>query len=139
MRNLLLCLAVLLLLFTPARTQQPAQPSEQPAIPEEFVKKPNPVKPTTESIAQGKRLYAVDCAFCHGANGDGKGEVAVSENMNLKDLRDAATLKGRTDGEIYYLLKKGRGHMPLEPIRSSPNDLWNLVNYVRSLPPKAAE
>ena len=35
----------------------------------------NPVKPTAESLAQGKKYYGYDCAMCHGKTGDGKGEV----------------------------------------------------------------
>ena len=30
-------------------------------------------------------------------------------------------------------LKTGKGHMPLENIRVTPNELWNLINYVHSL------
>ncbi len=96
----------------------------------------NPVKPTPESLAQGKKYYGPDCAMCHNDNGDGKGPVAVDEKMSLKDFRDPATLKNRTDGELFYMLKNGKGHMPPEPIKVSPNELWNLINYVRSLAAK---
>jgi len=91
----------------------------------------NPVKPTPESLAQGKKYYGYDCAMCHGQNGNGKGEVDAGEK--LPDFTDAASMKSFSDGEIFCSLKHGKGHMPLERIRITPNELWNLVNYVRSL------
>ena len=56
-----------------------------------------PVKPTPESIASGKKYYGYDCAMCHGANGDGKGDVAIDEKLKIGDFRDPATLKDKTD------------------------------------------
>jgi cytochrome c len=92
----------------------------------------NPVKPTPESLAQGKKYYGYDCAMCHGANGDGKGEVDTGEK--LPDFTNAAAMNDKSDGQLFCSLKNGKGHtMPLERIRNSPNELWNLVNYVRSL------
>ncbi len=119
--------------------QQAEPPKEETKVPADAAKKANPVKPTADSIASGKKYYGYDCAFCHGENGDGKGSVAVDQHLNLKDLRDPATLKDKTDGEIFYLLKNGKGHMPLEPVRISQNELWNLINYVRSMSKSSAQ
>jgi mono/diheme cytochrome c family protein len=91
----------------------------------------NPVKPTPESIAQGKKYYGYDCAMCHGKNGDGKGEIDTGDK--LPDFTNSAALKDKTDGELFYELKNGKGNMPLERVRVTSNELWNLVNYVRSL------
>jgi mono/diheme cytochrome c family protein len=127
-----------LLLFSLAAIAQETQtpPTAAPdtvTVPAAAVHQANPVKPTPESIAQGKKYYGYDCAMCHGANGDGKGEVAVDEKLKIGDFRDPATLKNKTDGELFYILKNGHGHMPAEPVRQKPDELWNLVNYVRSL------
>lgn len=118
--------------------QKPAQPPSATVapVPSDAAKMANPVKPTPESIASGKKYYGYDCAMCHGETGDGKGEVAVAEGYNLKDFRDPETLKSKTDGELFYVLKKGHGKMPAEPVRVTENELWNLVNYVRSLAKK---
>jgi mono/diheme cytochrome c family protein len=69
--------------------------------------------------------------MCHGATGNGKGEVPTDEK--LADFTNPDSLKDQTDGQLFCALKKGKGHMPLENIRVTPNELWNLVNYVRSL------
>ena len=107
-------------------------------IPAEFVKKPNPVRATPESIAQGKKMYSYDCAMCHGSSGDGKGDLADSMKLNLKDFRDPATLKDVTDGDMYYVILKGKDPMVGEEGRQKPDEIWNMVNYVRSLAKKSA-
>jgi mono/diheme cytochrome c family protein len=114
------------------QTPPKAEPSVQYTIPIEAVRKVNPVKPTAESIARGKRLYGYDCAMCHGKDGDGKGNVAEEEKLKIGDFRDPAALKEKTDGELFYILKNGKGQMPPEN-RGSPDKLWDLVNYIRSL------
>jgi len=91
----------------------------------------NPVKSTPESLALGKKYYGYDCAMCHGATGNGKGEVDTGEK--LPDFTNPATFRDRTDGQLFCSLKFGKAHMPVEPARTSENDLWSLVNYVRSL------
>jgi mono/diheme cytochrome c family protein len=114
-------------------SQSPSQATPSNTIHAEAAHQVNPVKPTPESIAEGKKYYGYDCAMCHGANGDGKGEVAIDEKLKLKDYRDPATLQGMTDGELFYIIKNGKGQMPPEGDRLKAPQLWNLVNYIRSL------
>jgi len=132
-------LSVLLLCLFAAVAQQESQtaPKATP-IPADAVNQVNPVKPTPESIAQGKKYYGYDCAMCHGNNGDGKGDVAIDEKLKLTDFSDPATLKNKTDGELFYIIKNGHGdHMPPEGDRLKSPELWNLVNYIRSLSKKS--
>jgi mono/diheme cytochrome c family protein len=96
----------------------------------------NPVRPTPESITQGKKYYGYDCAMCHGENGDGKGDVAVDEKLKLKDYRDPASLQNMTDAELFSIIKNGKGQMPPEGGRVKDAELWNLVYYIRSLSQK---
>jgi mono/diheme cytochrome c family protein len=125
-----------------AQPAQPAQPAPKPAppveykIPPEAASQVNPVKPTHESIAEGKRWYGYDCAMCHGEKGDGKGDLAANLKTKLTDLTDPEVLKGTTDGELFYIVLNGKGEMPPEGKRLPPNGIWNLVNYVRSLAKK---
>src|ERR1700733_4242968 len=96
----------------------------------------HPVKPPPASIAQGKKLYDIDCEVCHGKDGDGKGDLAADMKVKLADYRDPAALKDRTDGELFYIIKNGKGEMPSEGDRGKPEAMWNLVNYIRSLAKK---
>jgi mono/diheme cytochrome c family protein len=130
---------ILLLLgatFASAQATNPTPKTAYHPVPVTAARQPNPVKPTPESIEGGKKIYSYDCALCHGATGDGKTDVA--KDMKIPDLTDPATLKDRTDGEIFYILKNGHGDMPLEGDRVKPDQLWDLVNYARSLAKKKA-
>jgi len=71
--------------------------------------------------------------MCHGASGDGKGDIAKDMKLNVTDFTNANALKDRTDGEIYYIIKNGHNDMPAEGPRIKTEEGWDLVNYVRSL------
>jgi len=103
------------------------------ALPAEAAKQANPVKSTPESLARAKKWWGIDCAMCHGANGDGKGDLAKDMKLQIADFTNPATLKDRTDGEIFYIIKNGYQDMPPEGPRVKTEENWDLVNYVRSL------
>ena len=127
---------VLVIFAFPAAAQQNSQGEKQAignTIPADAAQKANPVKPSTESIARGKKQYGYDCAMCHGKAGDGKGDVAADMKLGMMDFTNPATLKERSDGELYYIIKNGRGQMPPEGDRGQPKLLWDMVNYLRWL------
>ncbi len=115
--------------------QQPAATAAA-AIPADAAQMVNPVKPTPESLARAKKTYSYDCAMCHGANGDGKGELVADMKLSLKDFTDPTALKNLSDGEIFYIIKNGRGQMAGEGNRAKPDDIWNVVLLVRSFAKK---
>ena len=94
------------------------------------------MKPTAESQAHAKETYKIDCAMCHGENGNGKGDLVGDMGLSLKDLRDPATLADKSDGDLYTLIHDGKGKMPAEGDRSKPDDVWNLVVLLRSMAKK---
>jgi mono/diheme cytochrome c family protein len=139
-----LVLPVLFLLAPALPAQQPSTTTTQKtpsyaAIPVEAAKQPNPVKTGPESIARAKRWWTLDCVMCHGKNGDGKGETAAEMKLKIADFTNPATLKDRTDGEIFYIIKNGHEDMPPEGQRVKVEENWDLVNYVRSLAKKSAD
>ncbi len=124
------CIVIVLVLWA----QNPAAGQDN-KVPPEAAAKQNPVKPTSESLAKGKKLYGYDCAMCHGEKGDGKGDMA-SDMKNVTDFTNPESLKDRTDGELFYVIRNGKGDMPPEGDRAKNDDIWNLVNYCRSLAKK---
>lgn len=100
------------------------------------VKKVNPVKSTPESIALGKKVYGTDCEMCHGKDGAGDGDLAADMKLKLRDFRDAAAMKDLSDGEMFDEIMNGKGKMSGEEGRMKPVQVWNVVNYVRSLAKK---
>ena len=94
-------------------------------------KNPNPATPV--SIESGRNLYSSQCAMCHGANGNGKGDLVGRLNLKVPDFTDSNAMKNRTDGELHYILTKGHGDMPPET-RLEPKELWDMINCIRSFP-----
>ena len=100
----------------------------------------NPIAPTPESLASGKRLYDRFCAECHGPTGHGDGEksqqLAAAGEPKASDLTDEKWDHGSTDGEIFVNIRDGLGST-MKGLNGKPgvgsDEVWNLVNYVRSL------
>jgi mono/diheme cytochrome c family protein len=114
---------------------QAAEPAA--AIPQDDSAKKNPVKPTGDGLAEAKKLYGYHCAMCHGANGDGKGDLAEQMKLQLSDWRDPDALSKYTDGALFYIITNGRGKMVGgEGDRTKEGIRWNLVNLVRSFAKK---
>lgn len=86
-----------------------------------------------EGAAEGKSLYAKQCASCHGKKGLGDGSKAPDLKGNLGDFSSSAT-QSQTDGELYYKITEGKGDMPAFK-KKIPNeeDRWLVVNYMRTL------
>jgi mono/diheme cytochrome c family protein len=118
---------------TPAQQPAAAAPAAAAPIPLEAVNQVNPMKPDPDSLARAKKIYGYECAMCHGDDGAGTGDLAKNMKAKMGDFRDPATLKGHTDGELFYIIKNGKGEMEGEGARVKPEDTWNLVNYLRSL------
>lgn len=58
--------------------------------------------------------------MCNGKEGDGKGGTARDMKLNIVDFTNPATLKDRTDGELYYIIKNGHQDMPPKAHASRP-------------------
>jgi mono/diheme cytochrome c family protein len=119
-------LVVALLLMSPSGIVLTAQ--ENPA------QLKNPVEPTPESLAEGKRLYGRFCASCHGSNAEGgPGNDLIPA---APDLTDKEWKHGSSDGEIFSVVKNGvPPELNMVPFGDQMKDaeIWNVVNYIRSL------
>jgi mono/diheme cytochrome c family protein len=122
-------IAVLVLAFA-ARIVIAAQSNPEAA------KVKNPVEATPDSIAKGKVVYA-KCAPCHGREGEGgPGNDLIPAAPSLVD---AMWEHGSTDGEIFDNIKNGIGpdfNMVPWKDQLKDDDIWNVVNYVRSIKKK---
>ena len=92
--------------------------------------------PAQAAQAHAKEMYSIDCAMCHGENGNGKGDLVADMQLSMKDLREPATLQNMSDGDIFKIIRDGKGKMPPEGDRAKPDDVWNLVILVRSFAKK---
>jgi mono/diheme cytochrome c family protein len=104
----------------------------------------NPVAPTAASVAVGKRAFDATCAACHGNRAQGAVRagttLSIIEEQRGKqppDLTDAQWDHGSSDGEIFRVIKRGvpTTMMPGFDGRISDQEIWSIVNYLRSLGP----
>jgi mono/diheme cytochrome c family protein len=100
----------------------------------------NPVASTPQSITNGRNLYNKNCRQCHGIRGLGDGLLAPS-NPKPPNLTDATWDHGSTDGEIHAIIWNGAPakDSEMKPMKGTlrANDVWHLVNFIRSIGPKA--
>lgn len=123
-----------LLLYSQSAPKPKTTPKPAPyAVPANIAHESNPVKPTPAGMATAKQFWGYDCAMCHGANGDGHGNMASSLKTPLQDFRNPSTLAKFTDGELFYIISKGKGEMPGETGRQSVDGIWNMVTLVRRM------
>jgi cbb3-type cytochrome c oxidase subunit III len=118
--------------------QQPQHPAEGGAHQHpEAAKLKNPVASNAESIAAGQKLFAKNCASCHGQTGKGDGKMGAELKPPPADLTDADWKHGSSDGEIFTVLRDGIKSTPMKSFKSkmTEHELWDTVNYVRSLGP----
>jgi mono/diheme cytochrome c family protein len=100
----------------------------------------NPVASTPQSIAAGQAAYQKYCRFCHGADAKGDGPQAPKDT-HPPNLTDEKWDHGSTDAEIFTVIKDGVGpKFDMKGFNSklTPQEMWHIVNYVRSLGTKSA-
>lgn len=98
----------------------------------------NPVPANATSIDAGKAVFTKYCRSCHGPEGKGDGPGAPKD-VHPTNLADAMWDHGSSDGEIFTSIKMGippKFDMDSYDGRISDPDIWNLVNYIRTLGPK---
>lgn len=103
----------------------------------EAAKLKNPVPADEKSIAAGKTQFAKHCAQCHGDTGKGDGEMADMSDPPPANLTDAEWKHGSSDGEIFTVIRDGVKGTDMKPWakKLTTNQMWDLVNYIRTLGP----
>lgn len=87
-------------------------------------------------------MYNKYCAECHGVTGNGVSEkaqkLAEANEAKPSDLTDDKWDHGSTDGEIFVNIRDGVGvNGAMKGLNGRPGvsdeDMWNMVNYIRTL------
>jgi mono/diheme cytochrome c family protein len=135
----LTCVAVLASLLATSSVMADQEHARTPHRHPEAEKLVNPVERTPVSIKAGAAVYAKACANCHGPYGLANTRLAVgmaAYGARPANLVDAEWIHGSTDGEIFAVIRDGVGpdfHMPKFEGKLSDEELWHLVNYIRSI------
>ena len=85
----------------------------------------------TQAQSDAAKLYKTNCALCHSA--DGSGDSPSGKALHAKDLRSEEIQK-QSDEALSEVITKGKGKMPAFGAKIKPDDVTNLVSYLRALP-----
>jgi mono/diheme cytochrome c family protein len=91
----------------------------------------NPVLPTKESLALGKRKFLTFCSPCHGNYADGdsrlRGQFPSPPSLHTERAINFP------DGRIYHVITNGQNAMPSYAAQITREERWSIVNYIRVL------
>jgi mono/diheme cytochrome c family protein len=128
-------LCALLVMAHPSRGNS-RQSETQPLTPAEVKNLKSPVPFSKASIAQGRTLFTQNCSECHGRDGKAMIDV-IADATNLTEPK--LWKNGTSEGEIFRSIRDGAG-LNMPPYRNQirkEEDLWHLVNFIRSLWPES--
>ena len=120
----------------PDKAQCP-QNRTTPDAPGKYFGLKNPLEATEKRIKKGEVLYMdtaqpMQCFHCHGARGDGTGELGLQADPPARNFTCAETMKSISDGQMFWVIKNGiKGTaMPAYPDLADWQ-IWVLIHYVR--------
>jgi mono/diheme cytochrome c family protein len=96
----------------------------------------SPIAYSKKSVDRGRVIFLQNCTSCHGENGKAEGSLIA----DATDLTTPSLYKsGTSEGEIFRSIRDGAGdQMPaFKSQLASETDVWNLVNFIRSLWPES--
>ncbi len=104
-------------------------------IPVEYQGKSNPAPTDEESLARGEKIYAQQCATCHGDGGMGDGPAG--QNLDPAPAPIAHTSQMLGDSYLFWRISEGGAQFntAMIPYKSilSEQDIWDVINYTRAL------
>ena len=102
-------------------------------VPDKYLKMVNPNADNAGSVKEGKEVWVKHCQSCHGKSGKGDGMKAAQLKTEPGNFSLPATQK-QVDGSLFYKISEGRDDMPsFKKKIPEAEDIWNLVNYMRTL------
>jgi mono/diheme cytochrome c family protein len=89
-----------------------------------------PLEKNAKNLENGKVMYGIYCATCHGDSGDGNGVLAQRDKFTgVPNYKDRTI----TEGSIYHVIMHGRGLMGSHASQLTTKERWQVVHYVESL------
>ena len=124
-RSRLLLAAICCVASTIMVSRLTAQDAHFHNAPVESAQLKNPLAGQATATATGEKLYVTYCASCHGASGQGSGEIPA--------LNEAPT-QTVPEGEVFWFITTGtvKNGMPAWGVLSE-QQRWQIVSYLRTL------
>jgi mono/diheme cytochrome c family protein len=93
----------------------------------------NPVPADEVSVARGAQLFAINCAMCHGTQGQGDGQLSALLANKPFNLTLPLT-QTKSDSALFLTISNGvTGRMPAMNENLTVRDRWDVINFIRTL------
>jgi mono/diheme cytochrome c family protein len=97
----------------------------------------NPLEKTEINLNEGKRLFEIYCAPCHGKEGNADGTVTIANNhafpMGAPFSYYTDANLAYTEGHMFYVTQYGRNMMGSYASQLNPNERWKVIMYVKQM------
>jgi mono/diheme cytochrome c family protein len=84
----------------------------------------------TRADDKSAATYKAKCVTCHGA--DGKGDTPAGKSTKVRSFADPEVVKA-SDDDLAGIIEKGKGKMPGYGKSLKPDEIKDMVAYIRSL------
>ena len=100
----------------------------------------NPIASTSENIHAGQRNFTSYCMVCHGLDGQNTGVPFAEKMAPPVPPLNSPSVQAYTDGQLHWIIENGvsPSGMPASKSVFSDEEIWQLVLYIRHLPPKGS-
>lgn len=100
----------------------------------------NPLQTTEDNIHAGQRNFTSYCMVCHGLDGQNTGVPFAGKMSPPVPLLSSAAVQAYADGQLHWIIQNGisPSGMPASKGVFSDEEIWELVLYIRHLPPKGS-
>ena len=100
----------------------------------------NPVAATTENIRAGQQNFTAYCMVCHGLDGQNTGVPFADKMAPPVPPLNSAPVQAYTDGQLHSIIRDGifPSGMPASKDLFNDDEIWQMVLYIRHLPPKGS-
>jgi len=100
----------------------------------------NPLASTSENIHAGQRNFTSYCMVCHGLDGQNTGVPFAEKIAPPVPPLNSSSVQAYTDGQLHWIIENGvsPSGMPASRGVFRDEEIWQLVLYIRNLPPKGS-
>jgi mono/diheme cytochrome c family protein len=100
----------------------------------------NPLPPTAKNIHAGQQNFVSYCMVCHGLDGQNTGVPFADRMSPPVPPLNSRLVQAYSDGQLHRIIANGisPSGMPASKEIFRDEEIWQLVLYIRNLPPKGS-
>lgn len=100
----------------------------------------NPLPATADNVKKGQSNFGAYCVVCHGLDGQNTGVPFAGKMSPPVPPLNSPAVQSYSDGQLHWIIRNGvsPSGMPASKDLFRDEEIWQLVLYIRHLPPKGS-